>query len=124
LHNADMTVDLQNNTIDYHTNNSEPFKVTLIDTGLDTMTAGRLKRILPYTNNEPFLLTYGDGLIDADINEIINFHKATGKICTMTSIQAGSRFGVIKMNDAGIIESFEEKPKDSGSWINAGYFVV
>lgn len=124
LHNADMTVDLKNNTIDYHNNNAEPFKVTLIDTGLDTMTAGRLKRILPYTNNEPFLLTYGDGLIDANINEIIDFHKSTGKICTMTSIQAGSRFGVIKMNDTGIIESFEEKPKDSGSWINAGYFVV
>lgn len=124
LHNADMTVDLANNNIEYHNNNAEPFKVTLVDTGLDTMTAGRLKRVLPYTNNEPFLLTYGDGLIDANINEIIDFHKKTGKICTMTSIQAGSRFGVIKMDDRGIIESFQEKPKDSGSWINAGYFVV
>jgi len=124
LHNADMTVDLQNNSIEFLNNNAEPFKVTMIDTGLETMTAGRLKRVLPYTNNEPFLLTYGDGLIDADINETIDFHKQTGKICTMTSIQAGSRFGVIKMQDNGVIESFEEKPKDSGSWINAGYFVV
>ena len=124
LHNADMTVDLENNTLQYHNNKSEPFKITLIDTGLETMTAGRLKRVLPYTNNEPFLLTYGDGLIDANINEIINFHNNTGKICTMTSIQAGSRFGVIKMNESGIIQSFEEKPKDSGSWINAGYFVL
>lgn len=124
LHNADMTVDLAKNNIEYHNNNAEPFKVTLVDTGLDTMTAGRLKRILPYTNNEPFLLTYGDGLIDANINEIIDFHNQTGKICTMTSIQAGSRFGVIKMDDKGIIESFQEKPKDSGSWINAGYFVL
>ncbi|HTO14504.1 MAG TPA: glucose-1-phosphate cytidylyltransferase [Edaphocola sp.] len=124
LHNADMTVDLKNNTIEYHNSNSEPFKITLIDTGLETMTAGRLKRVLPYTNNEPFLLTYGDGVIDADINEIIDFHKQTGKICTMTSIQAGSRFGVIKMDENGIIQSFEEKPKDSGSWINAGYFVL
>ncbi|RQO31561.1 glucose-1-phosphate cytidylyltransferase [Taibaiella sp. KBW10] len=124
LHNADMTVDLRNNSIEFLNNNAEPFKVTMIDTGLDTMTAGRLKRVLPYTNNEPFLLTYGDGLIDADINQTIDFHKQTGKICTMTSIQAGSRFGVIKMQDNGIIESFEEKPKDSGSWINAGYFVL
>ncbi|WP_222166780.1 glucose-1-phosphate cytidylyltransferase [Edaphocola aurantiacus] len=124
LHNADMTVDLQNNSIEFLNNNAEPFKVTMIDTGLETMTAGRLKRVLPYTNNEPFLLTYGDGLIDANINETIDFHKQTGKICTMTSIQAGSRFGVIKMQDNGVIESFEEKPKDSGSWINAGYFVV
>ena len=124
LHNADMTVDLKNNSIEFLNNNAEPFKVTMIDTGLETMTAGRLKRVLPYTNNEPFLLTYGDGLIDANINEIIDFHKQTGKVCTMTSIQAGSRFGVIKMQDNGVIESFEEKPKDSGSWINAGYFVV
>jgi glucose-1-phosphate cytidylyltransferase len=124
LHNADMTVDLQNNSIEFLNNNAEPFKVTMIDTGLETMTAGRLKRVLSYTNNEPFLLTYGDGLIDANINETIDFHKQTGKICTMTSIQAGSRFGVIKMQDNGVIESFEEKPKDSGSWINAGYFVV
>lgn len=124
LHNSDITVDLKNNTIEYLNNKAEPFKVTIIDTGLDTMTAGRLKRVLPYTNNEPFLLTYGDGLCDIDMNALVGFHKQSGKVCTMTSIQAGSRFGVIKIEDDGTIASFEEKPKDSGSWINGGFFVV
>lgn len=124
MHNADLTVDLGKNTLEVHTNNAEPFKVSLIDTGLDTMTAGRLKRVLPYTNNESFMLTYGDGVCDVDINDLVNFHKASGKICTMTSIQAGSRFGVINMEEDGTITSFEEKPKDSGTWINGGFFVI
>lgn len=124
IHNADLTVDLGNNSVEVHQNNAEPFKVSLIDTGLDTMTAGRLKRVLPYTNNEPFMLTYGDGVSDVDINNLIDFHKKSGKICTMTSIQAGSRFGVINMHEDGAIQSFEEKPKDSGTWINAGFFVI
>jgi glucose-1-phosphate cytidylyltransferase len=124
MHNADLTVDLGNNSVEVHQNNAEPFKVSLIDTGLDTMTAGRLKRVLPYTNNEPFMLTYGDGLCDVNINELIDFHNKSGKICTMTSIQAGSRFGVINMQTDGTITSFEEKPQDSGTWINGGFFVI
>lgn len=124
MHNADLTVDLGKNTLEVHTNNAEPFKVSLIDTGLDTMTAGRLKRVLPYTNNEPFMLTYGDGVCDVDINDLLSFHQQSGKVCTMTSIQAGSRFGVINMQDDGTITSFEEKPKDSGTWINGGFFVI
>lgn len=124
LHNADMTVDLSNNTLEIHNNFAEPFKVSLIDTGLDTMTAGRLKRVLPYTNNEPFMLTYGDGVCNVDINKLLDFHKKSGKICTMTAIQATSRFGVIKMEDDGTINAFEEKPEDSGTWINGGFFVV
>jgi glucose-1-phosphate cytidylyltransferase len=124
LHNTDITVDLSNNSIEVHNNFSEPFKVSLIDTGLDTMTAGRLKRVLPYIGNEPFMLTYGDGVCNVDINALVNFHKASGKICTMTAIQATSRFGVIKMEDDGTIDSFEEKPEDSGTWINGGFFVV
>lgn len=124
LHNADVTVDLSNNQLEVHNNNAEPFKISLIDTGLDTMTAGRLKRVLPYTNNEPFMLTYGDGVSNVDIKALLNFHKNTGKICTMTAIQATSRFGVIKMEDNGSIESFEEKPADSGTWINGGFFVI
>lgn len=124
LHNADLTVDLATNSIDIHNNHAEPFKISMVDTGLDTMTAGRLKRVLPYTNNEPFLLTYGDGLCDVDINKTIEFHRQSNKICTMTSIQATSRFGVIDIAEDGTIRSFEEKPKDSGTWINGGFFVI
>jgi len=124
MHNADLTVDLGNNSVEVHQNNAEPFKISLIDTGLDTMTAGRLKRVLPYTNGEPFMLTYGDGVSDVNLTELEAFHKASGKICTMTSIQAGSRFGVINMQDNGDITSFEEKPKDSGTWINGGFFII
>ncbi len=124
MHNADVTVDLSNNQLEVHNNFAEPFKVSLIDTGLDTMTAGRLKRVLPYTNNEPFMLTYGDGVCDIDINDLVKFHKQSGKICTMTAIQATSRFGVINMEQDGTINKFEEKPEDSGTWINGGFFVI
>lgn len=124
MHNADLTVDLGNNSVEVHQNNAEPFKISLIDTGLDTMTAGRLKRVLPYTNGEPFMLTYGDGVSDVNLTALEAFHKESGKICTMTSIQAGSRFGVINMQDNGDITSFEEKPKDSGTWINGGFFII
>ena len=124
MHNADVTVDMSNNSFEVHHNFAEPFKVSLIDTGLDTMTAGRLKRILPFTNNERFMLTYGDGLCNVNVNELIKFHESTGKICTMTAIQANSRFGVINMEESGSINGFEEKPKDSGTWINGGFFVV
>ena len=124
LHNADLTVDLASNQMEIHQNNGEPFKISLIDTGLDTMTAGRLRRVLPYTNNEPFMLTYGDGVCDIDLDALWKFHLQSGKICTMTSVQATSRFGVIKMQQDGTIDSFEEKPEDSGTWINGGFFVV
>ncbi len=124
LHNTDITVNLANNSIEVHNNFSEPFKVSLIDTGLDTMTAGRLKRVLPYIGNEPFMLTYGDGVCDVNIDELIKFHKNNGKVCTMTAIQATSRFGVIRMEEDGMIDSFEEKPEDSGTWINGGFFVL
>lgn len=124
LHNSDITVDLQNNSLEIHENKSEPFKVSLIDTGLETMTAGRLKRVLKYTNNEQFMLTYGDGLSNIDINALIEFHNNSGKICTMTAIQASSRFGVLNIDDNNIIESFEEKPINSGTWINGGFFVI
>lgn len=124
IHNADVTVDLQKNQLEIHQNHAEPFKISLIDTGLDTMTAGRLRRVLPYTNNETFMLTYGDGLCDVNLDSLVDFHQKSGKICTMTAIQATSRFGVIKMEEDGNIQSFEEKPEDSGTWINGGFFVI
>lgn len=124
MHNADVTVDLADNSLQVHNNFAEPFKISLIETGLDTMTAGRLKRVLPYVNNETFMLTYGDGVADVDMNELLRFHKDSGKICTMTAIQATSRFGVISMQHDGTINSFEEKPADSGTWINGGFFVL
>jgi len=124
LHNADVTVDLAHNRIEVHQKFAEPFKVSLIDTGLDTMTAGRLKRVLPYIGDEPFMLTYGDGVCNVNIDELLAFHKKHGKICTMTAIQATSRFGVIKMEEDGSIDAFEEKPEDSGTWINGGFFVI
>lgn len=124
LHNADITVDMSNNQMEVHNKYAEPFKISLIDTGLDTMTAGRLKRVLPYTNGEPFMLTYGDGVSNVNIDELLAFHKKCGKVCTMTAIQATSRFGVIKMEQDGTINKFEEKPEDSGTWINGGFFVV
>lgn len=124
MHNADVTVDLSNNSVEVHNNFAEPFKVSLIETGLDTMTAGRLRRVLPYIGNERFMLTYGDGLCNVDINKLIEFHQQTGKICTMTAIQANSRFGVINMEESGAINGFEEKPADSGTWINGGFFVI
>ena len=124
MHNADLTVDLKDNSLHVHQNNAEPFKISLVDTGLDTMTAGRLQRVLPYVGDEAFMLTYGDGVSNINIEELLRFHKASGKICTMTSIQATSRFGVIKIEEDGTIDSFEEKPEESGTWINGGFFVI
>jgi glucose-1-phosphate cytidylyltransferase len=124
MHNADVTVDLANNSVEVHNNFAEPFKISLIETGLDTMTAGRLKRVLPYVGDDTFMLTYGDGVCDVDINKLVAFHKNSGKLCTMTAIQATSRFGVLRIEDDGTIDAFEEKPEDSGTWINGGFFVI
>lgn len=123
-HMADMTIDLSNNSIEYLKNKSEPWKVTLIDTGLDTMTGGRIKRVKELIGNESFMLTYGDGITDIDINELIKFHKNHGKAITMTSVQPEGRFGAlnIDINDQQVKE-FIEKPKGDGSWINGGFFV-
>lgn len=122
-HMADMTIDMANNTTEYHKNKAEPWKVTLIDTGTDTMTGGRLKRVQKYVGYEPFMLTYGDGVADVDINELLTFHKKHGKAITMTSVQPEGRFGALSITENARVESFQEKPKGDGSWINGGFFV-
>jgi glucose-1-phosphate cytidylyltransferase len=122
--NNDITVNMATNQITVHQHHTEPFTITMIDTGLETMTAGRLAQVLPYTNKETFLLTYGDGVCDVNINDLIEYHRQHGKICTMTTVQPTSRFGVVSMAENGIVEKFEEKPADNGTWINGGFFVL
>lgn len=123
-HNANFTIDLSNNQQVIHDAPHESFKVTMIDTGLETMTAGRLKQVLPYTDNKPFMLTYGDGVADVDIKALVDFHQSHHKLCTMTTIQPSSRFGVVNMDNDATVLQFEEKPEDSGTWINGGFFVI
>jgi glucose-1-phosphate cytidylyltransferase len=123
LHMADITVDMASNTITNHINHAEPWKVTLIDTGLDTMTGSRIKKVKNYVGNEPFLLTYGDGVSDVNINDLILFHKSHGKAITITSVQPEGRYGSLVVNDEQKVLSFQEKPKGDEAWINAGFFV-
>ena len=122
-HMADITVDLNNNNIVYHNNSSEPWKVTLVDTGLETLTGGRIKRVKEYLNNEPFMLTYGDGVSDINITELVKFHLAHGKSMTITAVQPEGRFGALKIDNENQVLAFQEKPKGDGSWINVGFFV-
>jgi len=122
-HYADMTVDMTNDSIEYHKNHAEPWKVTLIDTGIDTMTGGRIKRVQEYIGNETFMLTYGDGVGDVDITKLVEFHKSHGKLITMTSVLPEGRFGALDIDVSYKVKSFQEKPKGDGSWINGGFFV-
>ena len=125
LHTSDVTFDFtDNNKMILHNNFSEPWKVTLIDTGLNTMTGGRVKRIQEYVDNEPFLLTYGDGVCDVDIAKLVEFHNAHGRIGTMTAVNVGQRFGVLEIDEDDTIHSFREKQHNDGSVINGGYMVL
>ncbi len=124
LYNADLTIDLKDNSNTVHSANAEDFKVTLVDTGLHTMTAGRLKRIQQYIGDEDFMLTYGDGVCDVDLDALVAYHKQQNVTCTVTATQPGSRFGIMEINDNGIITDFIEKPKEDGAWINGGFFVL
>ncbi len=124
MHNSDVTVELGNNKVDVHYSNSESFKVTLVDTGLTTKTAGRLKKIQKYIGNETFMLTYGDGVSDINLEALVNFHTAHGKIATVTAIQPEAKFGGMDLAQDGQVLSFKEKPKGDGKWINAGFFVL
>lgn len=126
LHRSDITFDFENNNeMTIHSNIVEPWKVTLVDTGLDTMTGGRLKRIQEYIGNETFMMTYGDGVCDVNINELLDFHKENNKIGTITAIQPEGRFGILNIgSDNSSIESFKEKYKQDSGWINGGYMVL
>jgi glucose-1-phosphate cytidylyltransferase len=124
LHNADITIDLQNNKTIIHGSNSEAFNVTLVETGLNTKTAGRLKLVQKYIGNEDFMLTYGDGVCDVNLNELLAFHKQQNKTVTVTAIQLDARFGGMDLGTKGEVISFREKAKDEGKWINGGYFIL
>ncbi|MBK7562738.1 MAG: CDP-glucose 4,6-dehydratase [Chitinophagaceae bacterium] len=123
LINSDVTFDLGKNSVEIHRSAAESWKVTVLDTGMDTMTGGRIKKAKDYINNEPFLLTYGDGVCDVDIREVVKFHKEHGKKATMTAVQPEGRFGILNIHDDNMITKFEEKPKGDGGWINGGFFV-
>jgi len=123
LHTSDLTIDMQTNTITHHNNHAEPWKVTLIDTGLDSMTGARIKKVKKYIGDEPFMLTYGDGVSDVNINELISYHQNHGKAITMTSVQPEGRYGSLVVNEHEQVTSFQEKPKGDGAWVNAGFFV-
>lgn len=122
-HLSDVTIDLSTNAIQIHTSKAEPWKITLIDTGHDTMTGGRVKRIQPYTEGKPFMLTYGDGVGEVNIPELLSFHRQNKKYLTVTAVQPSGRFGALNLTPSNEVNSFMEKPKGDGSWINGGFFV-
>lgn len=123
LHKSDVTIDLSNNELKIHDSQAEPWRITLVDTGNETMTGGRIKRIKQHIGDETFMLTYGDGLADVNISELYQFHKKSNKYCTVTAVQPSGRFGALNILDNKAVHSFMEKPKGDGSWINGGYFV-
>ncbi|MHA8072219.1 glucose-1-phosphate cytidylyltransferase [Aquirufa ecclesiirivi] len=124
LYNSDVTIELDKNKVDVHFSNTESFKVTLVETGISTNTAGRIKKIEKYVSGETFMLTYGDGVADINLNELINFHKKHKKLATLTTVQAPGRFGSIETNEQGEVDHFVEKPEGDGMWINGGFFVL
>jgi glucose-1-phosphate cytidylyltransferase len=123
LHQSNITIDLKKNTTTVHDNHAEPWSVSLVDTGLDTMTGGRIKRVQSYIGDEPFMLTYGDGVGNIDIKRLMEFHQANNKYCTVTAVQPSGRFGALNLTENDAVSSFEEKPGGDGAWINGGFFV-
>lgn len=125
LHESDVTFDFTNhNQMVTHSHSAEPWKVTLVNTGLDTMTGGRIKRVGKFIGNEPFMMTYGDGVSDVNIPQLLEFHKKHGKLATLTSIQPAGRFGALDLDNADKIMGFKEKPKGESGWINGGFMVL
>ncbi|UVI30245.1 glucose-1-phosphate cytidylyltransferase [Paenibacillus spongiae] len=125
LHESDVTFDFRNgNQTVTHNHSAEPWKVTLVNTGIDTMTGGRIKRIQPFVGNEPFMLTYGDGVSNVNIRELAEFHRSSRKLATVTSVQPDGRFGVLDITGQCDVRGFQEKPKGDHSWISGGFFVL
>lgn len=123
LHLSDVTFDMAINQMNVHQNNAEPWRVTLVDTGENTQTGGRLKRVRKYLDDDDFCFTYGDGVGDVNITELISFHKKQGRLATVTATQPPGRFGALNIKKSKV-ESFSEKPQGDGTWINGGYFIV
>ena len=125
LHRSDVTFDFADgNSMSIHNNVAEPWKVTLVDTGLRTMTGGRIKRVKKYIGDEAFMMTYGDGLSDVDLNGLLEFHRAGGAYATITAVQPEGRFGALDINSQDMVERFSEKSREDGGWVNAGFMVL
>lgn len=125
LHRADVTFDLKNDEMQVHNNGAEPWRVTLVETGDGTLTGGRLKRVREYVSDGTFCMTYGDGVSNVNIHDLIDFHKAQGTLATLTAAQPPGRFGAFKLNrDESKVSSFKEKPDGDGAWVNSGFFVL
>lgn len=123
LHLSDVTINIGNNEIQVHNSPVDKWKITLVETGSHTMTGGRIKRVKNYIDNERFMLTYGDGVSNVNINELIAFHEQKGKMCTVTAVQPSGRFGVLQINEDNEVESFHEKRSEDSGWVNGGFFV-
>jgi glucose-1-phosphate cytidylyltransferase len=123
LHQSDVTIDIAGNKLEVHNSQAEPWKITLVDTGVNSMTGGRIKRAAKYLNNEPFLLTYGDGVSNVDIKALVDFHQKNKKLVTVTAVQPSGRFGALSIDETDAVSSFYEKPQGDGAWINGGFFV-
>jgi glucose-1-phosphate cytidylyltransferase len=123
LHQSDVTIDLAGNKIETHQSSAEPWKITLVDTGKESMTGGRIKRVQKYIGNEPFMLTYGDGVGNVNIDALVAHHETAKKMVTVTAVQPSGRFGALKLDEENNVSSFLEKPKGDGAWINGGFFV-
>jgi glucose-1-phosphate cytidylyltransferase len=124
LHRSDVTYDFRTGTTEFYNSVVEPWRVSLIDTGLHTMTGGRLRRVRDLIGDETFMLTYGDGLSNVDIKALVNFHKSHGRAATVTAVQPPGRFGALEIGGSGEILAFREKPQDESGWINGGFFVL
>lgn len=124
LHMSDVTFDMKNNRTEIHHQYAEPWRVTVVDTGQETNTGGRIRRVASYIQDEPFCLTYGDGVCDINIRNLVDFHQKSGKTVTMSAVHTPGRFGCLTMTDTGTVTEFEEKPHGEMGWINGGFFVV